>query len=288
MNLDEHPRALIQNIGDVELPYLEYEGHGETVLLLHATGFLPWLWHPIARTLSGSCRVIAPYFCDHRRADPEKGGLNWMVLARDLKIFCDRLALEAPVLVGHSMGGTVITIAAGIFGLKPKGIVLIEPIFLPEDFYRTQIRVDDHPLASKSIRRRDHWDNADEARAYLRARELFKNWDEEILDLYIRFGLKAEDTGGLRLACSPAREAALFMGGMRYDPWPILPAVQCPVLIVEGGESENRQFIDLKKALTLFARGSYRLIEGAGHLIPMERPRETTEIITAFCRQIQG
>ena len=69
------PLFMTQGIGDVELPYLLYDSQGPTLILLHATGFLPWLWHPIARDLSPSYRIIAPYICDYRNADPEKGGL---------------------------------------------------------------------------------------------------------------------------------------------------------------------------------------------------------------------
>ena len=72
------------------------------------------------------------------------------------------------------------------------------------------------------------------------------------------------------------------MGGMHYDPWPLIPKVKCPALIIEGGESENRAYIDLKTATSMLPNGTYRLIEGAGHLIPMEKPKEITRIIREF------
>ncbi|MEN6474446.1 MAG: alpha/beta hydrolase [Syntrophaceae bacterium] len=285
---DVQPQVLVLDIGEVELPYLQYDGLAEStpIVLLHATGFLPWLWHPIALKLAAAHRVIAPYFCDHRLNEPDKGGVNWMILAQDLKVFCERLGLQAPLMVGHSMGATVITLAAGAFGLKASGMILIEPIFLPEDFYGVQLSVDQHPLASKSIKRRNHWDSGEEALAYLKSRSLFKNWDSEMLDLYVRYGLREVQTGGLNLTCSPEREAALFMGGMLYDPWPILANVPCPVLVVEGGASENRHYIDLKKATTLFPQGSYTLVQGAGHLIPMEQPQTTAALIDGFLERI--
>jgi len=276
------PQVKTQDIGDADLTYLDYDGQGPPIVMLHATGFLPWLWHPIARALSPACRVIAPYFCDHRESDPEKGGLDWMILARDFAAFCERLNIQAPYLVGHSMGATVLTIATAQYGLAPAGMVLIEPIFLPQDFYRAQIRVQDHPLASKSINRRNHWQDETEALTYLQSRTLFKKWDAEMLSLYVRYGMKQKAQSGLELSCSPKKEAALFMGGVRYDPWPLLPKVPCPVLVLEGERSENRSFIDLKKAVSLFPHATYRLIRDAAHLIPMEKPHETTAIIRDF------
>jgi lipase len=94
--------------------------------------------------------------------------------------------------------------------------------------------------------------------------------------------MKPGAVGGLQLACSPQQEAALFMGGREYDPWPDLAKVTCPVLILEGEMSENRQVIDLLKATSLFPQGTHKLIPGAGHLLPMEKPREVVSIIKTF------
>jgi len=270
------------DIGDAQIQYLLYDGPGQTLIFLHATGFLPWLWHPLARGLNDTYRVVCPYFCDHREADPEKGGFDWMLLANDLTDFCRCLDIQSPLMAGHSMGGAVMAIAAGHFGLKVEKMVLIEPIFLPQAFYSLSLRVEDHPLAGKSIKRRNHWPDKSEARAYLRSKPLFKNWDEEMLDLYIQYGMVASNAGGLELACHPQREAALFMGSMGYDPWPILPRVQCPVLVLEGERTENKGVIDFKKAADTFPRGVYRVIHDAGHLIPMEKPEETLAIIRSF------
>ena len=275
------PEVLSHDIGDARIEYLHYPGDGPVVIMLHATGFLPWLWHPIARALSDRYRVLAPYFCDHRSAEPEEG-LEWMLLAEDLCRLCKGLGLTAPFLVGHSMGATVMTLAEATLGPVARGMILIEPIFLPGEIYAMGLTIDQHPLASRSIRRKNSWESAGEARAYLRSKALFANWDDEMLDLYIDYGMVPGETGGLSLACHPRREAALFMGSQKRDPWPLLPDISCPVMVMEGEVSENRHFIDLKKAASLFPSGTYRLVEGAGHLIPMEKPAEVTEIMRDF------
>jgi lipase len=275
------PKTCTQKIGDAEISYLSYEGDGPPLIFLHATGFLPWLWHPLARELAGSYRIFAPYFCDHRETDPENGGLNWITLAEDLSRFCKSLHLEKPFLAGHSMGATVSMMANALSGLPAAGMVLIEPILLPPEFYKSNISVEQHPLASKAIRRTNFWRDRDEAMTYLHSRSLFQGWDEEMLELYLRHGMSGND-GGLRLTCSPRREAALFMGGMQYDPWPLLSRVSCPVLILEGEKSENKGFIDLDRIRTLIPDCAHYRVSGAGHLIPMEKPREVTRFILEF------
>ncbi len=282
LNVTGQPGIRTENLGGVQLSYLLYEGQGPPLIFMHATGFLPWLWHPVAKALSPSFRIIAPHFCDHRDADPDQGGLSWMLLAEDIASLCSRIGVKNAFLVGHSMGATILTFAAALYGLKALGMVLIEPIFLPSEYYRMLITVDQHPLASKSIRRRNSWSSRDEARDYLLSKSMFKAWDQEMLELYIEHGMKTSDDGTLELACSPRKEAALFMGARHYDPWPVLSGISCPVLVAEGQLSDNRHFIDLKEAASRFPDGSYRLVENTGHLIPMERPVETAAMIRDF------
>jgi lipase len=262
--------------------YLHYPGDGPAIVLLHATGFLPWLWQPIAMELAGDFRVIAPYFCDHRVFDPEEGGLSWLLLASDLATFIRRLAIAEPFIVGHSMGATIAAIAEAHMGPLASRMILIEPILLPSGFYEAELTVEQHPLASKSIRRRNAWSDEDEAREYLGEKDLFMNWDREVLDLYLQHGLTEADSGELTLACSPRREAALFMGGMEIDPWPLLEKITCPVLLVEGEKSENRLVIDLGRAASIIPNADLEVVADAGHLVPMEKPREVLALIREF------
>ena len=148
---DIQPAERHADIGDAAIGYLEYESEGPPLLLLHATGFLPWLWHPVARELAGTYHVIAPYVCDYRNADPESGGFGWKQIAADLLAFCRDLEIRNPFVVGHSMGGAVPVIAAGALGMAFAQMVLIEPILLPEGLYEIDLNVADHPLAAKAI-----------------------------------------------------------------------------------------------------------------------------------------
>jgi pimeloyl-ACP methyl ester carboxylesterase len=101
------PELRAENLDGVDLPYLSYDGRGTPLILLHATGFLAALWHPVARALSPMYSIIAPHIVDYRPADPEKGGLSWITIARDIAAFCEKTHIKNPYLVGHSMGGAI-------------------------------------------------------------------------------------------------------------------------------------------------------------------------------------
>lgn len=276
------PIEKLVEIEDTQVSYLHYDTPGPPVILIHATGFLHWLWHPIARGLSRDFQVFAPYFCDYRCADPDAGGLSWRSMALDLVEFCRKLDISSPFMVGHSMGGAIMTIACGRFGLSAGKMVLIEPILLPRELYQVKIRVEDHPLAGKSIRRKNGWANDAEVRAYLKSKPLFAAWDEEILDLYVAHGMVPSPEGGIELACHPRQEAALFMGSMAYDPWPYVPQVTCPVLVMEGEKSENKGFINYQEVAKCFPQGRYQSVADSGHLVPMEKPGTVLSIIQSF------
>jgi len=282
------PELKTQDVGGADLSYLFYEGGAPQILFAHATGFLPWLWHPIIEAFIPEYSIWAPYVCNYRSCDPEKGGLSWNVIAEDISTFCRAQKIDHPVLIGHSMGATVLTIAAAVYGVKPRGMVLVEPIYLPEEFYKTKISLQDHPLASKSIKRVNSWQNEDEAMSYLKSRPLFSDWNKEILHLYMKYGMEKLPTGSMRLTCAPESEAAMFMGGWSRDPWPLLEKIECPVLVIEGEKSSNIGLVDIQKAVSRFPRGQYESIAGAGHLIPMEKPAEIAQIVKEFVAKLNG
>jgi pimeloyl-ACP methyl ester carboxylesterase len=66
-----------------------------------------------------------------------------------------------------------------------------------------------------------------------------------------------------------------------------MSSIQCPVLVIEGAESSNREYIDLATAASRFPNGRFQRIAGAGHLIPMEKSKDILEIIFDFVRAIE-
>ena len=279
------PPLAMHDVGGVELPFLYYEGEAPPLLFVHATGFLPCLWHPIIEEIKPHKEAWAPYICNYRDCHPEKG-LGWDIIARDLISFCSSQNITDNLAIGHSMGATVLTVASALFGMQPRGMILIEPIFLPEEFYSMDIKLKDHPLASQSIKRKNSWQDETTALAYLKSKSLFAGWDEQMLQFYLKYGMEKQAAGDLKLACSPRNEAALFMGGKTTNPWPLLKLLTCPVLILEGEKSGNKAFVDLPRAVSMLQDGRYLSIPDAGHLVPMQKPRKIVQIINDFLAEV--
>jgi pimeloyl-ACP methyl ester carboxylesterase len=280
--MTEIPLIKKHKIDDAYMTYLHYPSDGPDLVLLHATGFFSWLWHPIASRLCGRFNIIAPDFYGYRKKDPHEGGLGWDILAGDIFKLCKSHNMRKPFIAGHSMGGAVAVLCAALHDILPERLLLIEPIFLPEIAYIKRITVQQHPLASKAIKRKNSWKNLEEARTYLKTRKLFETWNEEMIELYLEHGFTESEDGGLSLTCPPDDEASLFMGSTALNPWPLLQKINCPVLVLEGEKTENRSFVDIKKALSLFKHSRYLEIKNVGHLIPMEQPETIYSIMNDF------
>jgi pimeloyl-ACP methyl ester carboxylesterase len=56
--------------------------------------------------------------------------------------------------------------------------------------------------------------------------------------------------------------------------------------VVEGEKSPNKEFIDLPRAVSLLRHGQYKSVTGAGHLIPMQKPKEVAQIIKEFLAEV--
>jgi pimeloyl-ACP methyl ester carboxylesterase len=286
---DEMLELQFQDVGGAQLPYLYFGGDASapTMVFVHATGFLPWLWQPIIERFIPQNRAWAPFICDYRSCNPDAGGLSWDVIARDLSTFCRLQQIQEPLLIGHSMGATVSAIAAASYGLQPRGLILIEPIFLPDQIYTLTPNVKDHPLASKSITRANLWKDESDAWSYLKSKPLFASWDEQVLQIYLKYGMQKQEEGNLQLTCSPQNEAAMFMGGWDVNPWPLLAKLTCPTLVIEGEKTENKGLVDVQRVVSLLPVGKYKSVAEAGHLIPMQKPGELVQIIKEFSQQLK-
>lgn len=85
--------------------YLE-AGKGAPVLLLPGEGGVAEQWQPVLAGLGDSHRVIAVDLPGYGYTDPVPDG-SATALARFVWRFAQRLGLEAPAVIGHSLGGAV-------------------------------------------------------------------------------------------------------------------------------------------------------------------------------------
>ncbi len=117
----------------VALAYEEAGSGARPLLFVHGwtcdhTYLAPQLDHFRARH-----RVVAVDLRGHGQSDKPEQGYAIEGFAEDLAWLCGQLGIEKPVVVGHSMGGTVALALAARYPDLPAAIVMIDTSVLPSE-----------------------------------------------------------------------------------------------------------------------------------------------------------
>jgi pimeloyl-ACP methyl ester carboxylesterase len=206
---------------------------------------------------------------------PLTGRLHgWTVYCDDLIRLLETLDAGPAILAGHSMGAVVSLKAAIAAPARVRGVVLAEPVAVPGVLgllraLAHRIGWDVGPsLARRAAQRRAAFPSRQDARDAYTNRGAFRTWPAETLADYLDSGL-VPDGGGVRLACSPAWEAATFHAAPTGIAR-LAPQVHCPMTVLRGTIASTCP--DSQAAL--FARAGAHVVkaDGASHFLPMEYP----------------
>ena len=266
--------------------YLDWGGGGPPLILIHATGFLAALWRPIAEALQGRFRVIAMDQRGHGDSAKPEDGYRFETFATDLQHLIEQLELEAPLAAGHSSGGTTIVAHIAEHPNVIRRAILIEPILPRRDWESQppegrQRGRNPSSLADGARKRRAVWPSREALFASYRQRDAFRTWREDVLRLYVEEGTSDRDDGQIELKCPPALEAKFFDAVRHVDSEPMLARMQCPTLLLWGGESH------LHLGLSQHVEGALSQVRtvavpGTTHFLPQERPDEVSRLIEEF------
>lgn len=90
---------------------------------------------PLARRLAGF-DVILPDARGHGGSSAPDTGYRYADLAGDVFGLVQELKLDAPILVGHSMGGMTAALVASRLGSVAKAVILVDPTFISPEWQR--------------------------------------------------------------------------------------------------------------------------------------------------------
>ncbi|HWA00306.1 MAG TPA: alpha/beta hydrolase [Caulobacterales bacterium] len=250
------------------------------ILFLHATGFNARTYRALLEPLGGRFHVVAVDLRGHGRSTlkPRRlGYVSWRRHRDDVVALLERHFTEPVTLAGHSMGATTSLLVAGRRPDLVRGLALIEPVILSAAQYSlfelpfgNMLGAATLPIARKARSRRAHFASREEAVMLLGKRGVFRDFPLESLVDYVADGF-VEDKAGVRLACSPAYEAATF-AAQRHDPWAAIKRAPEPIVLLraETGSSMSGSAAHRFAALRPDAR--LATVEGATHMLPITRP----------------
>ncbi|MFY9315458.1 MAG: alpha/beta hydrolase [Burkholderiales bacterium] len=205
----------------------------------------------------------------------------------DLDALLDRLQPEAPVnLVGHSLGGNVGGLYAGIRPERVAKFVNLEgfgmPVTRPEQAPRRYARWMDELKEAPGWR-----PYADYAELADRLQKNNPRLHRDRAEFLARHWGKDAEQGGVVLRSDPAHKlvnATLYRLDEARACW---ERVTAPVLWVDAAESETMKRMkltpqDLAERRAAFKNLSYHTVANAGHMLHHDQPEEVARLIEAF------
>jgi pimeloyl-ACP methyl ester carboxylesterase len=105
------------------------------------------------------------------------------------------------------------------------------------------------------------------------------------LRVYVESITAPRPDGQVELIYSPEWEAEVYRKGP-LDLWEHLHLLTQPLLVIQGAQSDTLVEVGMNKIKKILPNAELHSLEGAGHLVPLEKPKEVGEIILNFLRNL--
>lgn len=278
------PHSHFIDVDGVNIHVAEWGGTGPDLLLIHANGFLGYLYRLLFEHWALHFRV---WSMDWRgQGDSDKPPLeqcHWSNMFLDVEKVVDVLGLSNFYGVGHSGGGSMLAVYTATHPGRVKKLALMEPVTIPhEPPFLERMAANNHPLVERTLRRRSVWDSRQQLFAAYQGKDAFARWREEVLWDYVNFGTYDLPDGRVALKCAPQVEAQVFATATALDVFSRLPAIDCPVLVLRGAHTDPPLALIAERVAQAAPHGSLVTVPGTSHFLAMEKPEELAEIIGTY------
>jgi len=248
--------------------YVHEQGVGSpAIVLLHYFGGSSRTWEPLISHLDADVRVIAPDLRGWGRSDRPGEGYTLTDYADDVQALIAKLGVDRYVLVGHSMGGKIAQLLASRRPEGLLGLVLVAPspptpLVFPEEARATLTTVYD-------------------------SRESIEAALSHVLVTDPLSPALHEQVVADSLAGSPAAKLAWPLQISQEDITAQVSRIGVPTLILSGSADkvDPREVLE-GELLSRLADGRMQLIEGMGHLLPLEAPEQVASHVMRFMQEI--
>ena len=267
------------------------ESLGKPKLLLgHGSGLSALCQIGLIRHLSPHYDVHAIDFRGHGKTDlplPADPDNPWRWYVVDLKHLIDQHFDGQVIYAGQSLSAVAALRLARQSPQSFSALIALDPAILPTRLawvYPALRRLGwvnrRNHLYQGALRRRNHWQDRDEALSYFTGRKALASWPSEAVEAYVTSCLRPSAQGGLTLSCPREWEARTF----KYVPCEIariLERIETPALILRAEQGSI-----YPKTLKLNRNSNIQQVPGS-HFAHMERPDMAANHIHDFISGLQ-
>ncbi len=252
------------------------QGQGQTVILIHGLfGNLDNL-NGLAKALAEHYDVVSVDVRNHGLS-PRSAQMNYQVMAQDILALIEQLELSKPWLVGHSMGGKIAMMTAGLAPDLIAGIVVAD--MAPVAY--TQARHTEVFAGLTAVAAAD-CANRKEADVILAQHIQLPGVRQFLLKSFVPKTTDAGESGSWRF-----NVPALLEQYPHVMSWPgVEPAYLGPVLFIKGGESDYLLPEYQAEVVAQFPRATAKVIPDTGHWLHAEQPQLFNRLVMDFLGKV--
>ena len=256
--------------------YRDWGGSGQPVLLLHGLASTCHIWDLVAPFLAQECSVIALDQRGHGESAKPNEGYDFASVAGDVLGVISQLGWDAPVVVGHSWGGSVALEMAVRAPESMKGMVWVDGGMINSSARYSSVedaKLEMAPPDFTGVR-------ADGFLERVRSRRPGHGMTPEVADIVLaNFEVLEDQT--LRARLSRANHLRIIEALWDHRPAELYGKVQCPVLILPARQqnSSAAQERGVDEAEELLPNSKTVWLEDSIHDVPLQRPELVADLI---------
>ena len=254
-------------VGDARLHVIN-QGFGPPLLLVHGFPLDHSMWRHQIRQFAGKYKVIAPDLRGFGASDISPGVVTMEDHADDLVALLDALRIDKAVFCGLSMGGYVGLEFARNYPERLAGLILCDTRAVPDTPEAAQNR---EATAAKVLK---------EGTSALAEDMLKKLFAPSMLEAG---GDDVVSSRGVMENARPEGVAAALRGmAVRNDSRDLLGDITAPTLVIVGEHDAISPPDEMKAIADGIPGAEFLVVEGAGHMAPLEKPEPVNAAIAAF------
>jgi len=267
--------------------HLRTWGGGDKPLLVLLHGWLDTsaTWSDVAERLGARFHVVAPDQRGYGYSEWPPDGYWFPDYLGDLDALIDHLAPAAPIsLVGHSMGGQIASVYAGLRPERIARLAVIDSLFLP-DMPATQ-------APRKTLRWLNQLKEPAREKIYASFEELaqrVKKQHPQLSDaraLFVAQGWAAKGSdGGIRLLADPKHRRDMPTLYRNAESMEIWKQITAPTAFIDGGASAFAKAVSTEEKVLrreCFRHRHEVVIPDAGHMLHFDAPDALADALLAF------
>lgn len=263
---------------------------GVRLLLTHGNGFASDAYFPYWQHLLSKFDLLVFDFRNHGQNVPVVPPHHtYEQLTRDLECVLQdvktRLGDKPTAGIFHSMSGRTAMKHAIEIGWRWSALVLFDPPNMPPPGHPTYdaMAAFEKKLTAWARQRRRRFAAIDELADEYRRSRATARWVEGAHELMARSVLRrSPDGNGFELVCDPENEATIYQQALTLNLWPKASAFGGPVKLIGCDPKSPGATGPANQALGIEGGYNYSFVEGTGHLLQIEKPRECVGLTLEF------